>query len=265
LERSIIRLTNQPLQRKTAMNKPSNSKVALVTGASRGIGAAIAWRLARDGFAVAVNYASSPAQADALVAELQAAGGKALAVKADVASASEVRAMFDAVEAQLGKVDVLVNNAGVLKTVPLAEHTDALYDQTFDINVRGTFNTLREAAARINGGGRIVNFSSSSVGMNLPGYAVYNATKAAVEAFTHVFAKELRGRSITVNAVAPGPIATSLFLDGKTEEQIQTFAKMPPLQRLGQPEDIASVVSFLAGPDAGWVNGQILRTNGGLA
>lgn len=247
------------------MNKPSNSKVALVTGASRGIGAAIARRLAKDGFAVAVNYASSPAQADALVAELQVAGGKAFAVKADVASVSEVRAMFDAVEAQLGKVDVLVNNAGVLKTVPLAEHTDALYDQTFDINVRGTFNTLREAATRLNEGGRVVNFSSTTLALNMPGYAIYNATKAAVEAFTHVFAKELRGRNITVNAVAPGPIATSLFLDGKTEEQIQTFARMPPLQRLGQPEDIASVVAFLAGPDAGWVNGQVLRANGGVA
>ena len=247
------------------MTRSSTSKVAIVTGASRGIGAAVAQRLARDGFSVAVNYASSPEQADALVAELKAAGGRAFAVKADVASAEEVRAMFDAVEAQLGKVDVLVNNAGVLKTLPLAEHSDAQYDQTFDINVRGTFNTLREAAARLNEGGRIVNFSSTTLALNMPGYAIYNATKAAVEAFTHVFAKELRGRSITVNAVAPGPIATSLFLDGKTEEQVQAFAKMPPLQRLGQPEDIASVVSFLAGPDAGWVNGQILRANGGLA
>jgi len=247
------------------MNKPSNSQVAIVTGASRGIGAAVAQRLAKDGFAVAVNYAASPAQADALVAELKAGGARALAVKADVSRAGEVRAMFDAVEAQLGKVDVLVNNAGVLKTVPLAEHTDALYDQTFDINVRGTFNTLREAATRLNEGGRIVNFSSTTLALNMPGYAIYNATKAAVEAFTHVFAKELRGRNITVNAVAPGPIATSLFLDGKTEEQVQTFAKMPPLQRLGQPEDIASVVSFLASPDSGWVNGQVLRANGGIA
>ncbi|SEL07283.1 3-oxoacyl-[acyl-carrier protein] reductase [Variovorax sp. YR750] len=247
------------------MTHSPQPKVAIVTGASRGIGAAVAQRLARDGFAVAVNYASSPAQAEALVAELQAAGGRAVAVKADVARAGEVRAMFDVVEAQLGKVDVLVNNAGVLKTLPLAEHTDALYDQTFDINVRGTFNTLREAAARLNEGGRIVNFSSTVLALNMPGYAIYNATKAAVESFTHVFAKELRGRNITVNAVAPGPIATALFLEGKTEEQIQNFVKAPPLQRLGQPEDIASVVSFLAGPDAGWVNGQILRANGGLA
>jgi 3-oxoacyl-[acyl-carrier protein] reductase len=247
------------------MNTVNNSQVAIVTGASRGIGAAVARRLANDGFAVAINYASSSKEADALVAELVAQGTKAMAVKADVSNADEVRAMFEATEQQLGKVDVLVNNAGVLKTVPLADTSDALYERTFDINVRGTFNTLREAAARMNEGGRIINFSSTTLALNMPGYAIYNATKAAVEAFTHVFAKELRGRNITVNAVAPGPIATSLFLDGKTEEQIQTFAKMPPLQRLGQPEDIASVVSFLASPDAAWVNGQILRANGGVA
>jgi 3-oxoacyl-[acyl-carrier protein] reductase len=242
-----------------------NSQIAIVTGASRGIGAAVARRLASDGFGVAVNYASSSKEAEALVAELSAQGAKAIAVKADVANAGEVRTMFESTEQQLGKIDVLVNNAGVLKTVPLADTSDALYDQTFDINVRGTFNTLREAAGRMNEGGRIVNFSSTTLALNMPGYAVYNATKAAVEAFTHVFAKELRGRRITVNAVAPGPIATSLFLDGKTEEQIRTFANMAPLQRLGQPEDIASVVSFLASADAGWVNGQILRANGGVA
>ncbi|BBP99145.1 3-ketoacyl-ACP reductase [Burkholderia sp. SFA1] len=244
----------------------SNSKrVAIVTGASRGIGAQIARRLAQDGFAVAVNYAASAKEADALVAELREAGGAALAVKADVANADDVRRMFDTVEAELGKVDALVNNAGVLKTVPLADTSDALYDQTFDINVRGTFNTLREAAARMNGGGRIVNFSSTTLALNMPGYAIYNATKAAVESFTHVFAKELRGRGITVNAVAPGPVATSLFLDGKTDEQIAAFSKMPPLERLGQPDDIAAVVAFLVGPDAGWVNGQVLRANGGVA
>jgi len=247
------------------MNNVKNAQVAIITGASRGIGAAIARRLASDGFAVVVNYAASSKQADALVAELKAQGAAAIAVQADVANADDVRNMFDTTEQQLGKVDVLVNNAGVLKTVPLAETSDALYAQTFDINVRGTFNTLREAAARMNNGGRIVNFSSTTLALNMPGYAIYNATKAAVESFTHVFAKELRGRNITVNAVAPGPVATSLFLDGKTEEQIQTFAKMPPLQRLGQPEDIASVVAFLVGPDAAWVNGQILRANGGVA
>jgi 3-oxoacyl-[acyl-carrier protein] reductase len=243
----------------------NNAKVAIVTGASRGIGAAIAQRLAADGFAVVVNYASSSKEADALVAQLKAGGAAAIAVKADVAKADDVRALFDATETQLGRVDVLVNNAGVLSTQPIADTSDALYDQTFGINVRGTFNTLREAATRMNDGGRIVNFSSTTLALNMPGYAIYNATKAAVEAFTHVFAKELRGRGITVNAVAPGPVATSLFLDGKTEEQIKTFANMPPLQRLGQPDDIAGVVAMLVGADAGWVNGQILRANGGLA
>ena len=247
------------------MSQTQSKRVAIVTGASRGIGAQIARRLAQDGFAVAVNYASSAKEADALVGELREAGGAALAVKADVANADDVRRMFETVEAELGKVDALVNNAGVLKTVPLADTTDALYDQTFDINVRGTFNTLREAAARMNGGGRIVNFSSTTLALNMPGYAIYNATKAAVESMTHVFAKELRGRGITVNAVAPGPVATSLFLDGKTDEQIAMFSKMPPLERLGQPEDIAAVVAFLVGPDAAWVNGQVLRANGGVA
>ncbi|MET3231684.1 UNVERIFIED_ORG: 3-oxoacyl-[acyl-carrier protein] reductase [Burkholderia sp. 1263] len=247
------------------MTMLKNAQIAIVTGASRGIGAAVARRLAKDGFAVAVNYASSSNEADALVAELTAAGTRAIAIKADVSNADDVRRMFEVTEQQLGKVDVLVNNAGVLKPMPLADTSDALYDHNFDINVRGTFNTLREAAARMNDGGRVVNFSSTTLGLNMPGYAIYNATKAAVEAFTHVFAKELRGRKITVNAVAPGPVATALFLDGKTDEQIQTFANMPPLQRLGQPDDIASVVSFLTGPDAGWVNGQVLRANGGVA
>jgi len=242
-----------------------SKKVAIVTGASRGIGAEIAKRLAADGFAIAVNYASSASEAEILVAQIKVDGGHAVAIKADVSSAADVRRLFEETEQQLGKVDVLVNNAGVLKTMPLAETSDELFEQTFAINARGTFNTLREAATRLNEGGRIVNFSSTTLTLNLPGYAIYNATKAAVESFTHVFAKELRGRNITVNAVAPGPVATELFLHGKSEEQIQQFAKMPPLQRLGQPEDIANVVSFLVGPDAGWVNGQILRANGGLA
>ncbi len=239
-------------------------KVALVTGASRGIGAVIARQLAEDGFAVAINYASSASEASALAAELQQAGHRALAFKADVADSVAVRELFAQVEAQLGRVDVLINNAGMLKVLPLAEHSDELFEQTFAINTRGTFNTLREAAKRLNEGGRIVNFSSSTVGLNLPGYAVYIASKAAVESLTQVFAKELRGRRITVNAVAPGPVATELFLHGKSAEQIQAFAKMPPLERLGQPQDIASIIAFLVSPAAGWVNGQILRANGGL-
>ncbi|MGH8386616.1 MAG: SDR family oxidoreductase [Pseudomonas sp.] len=240
------------------------SKVALVTGASRGIGTVIARQLASEGFAVAINYASSATEASKLVTELRQAGHQAIAIKADVAKTEDVRRMFDETETQLGKVDVLVNNAGVLKVLPLAQHSDELFEHTFNIHARGTFNTLREAATRLNDGGRIINFSSSAVGLNLPGYAVYIASKAAVESLTQVFAKEMRGRNITVNAVAPGPVATELFLHGKSEEQIQSFAKMAPLERLGQPEDIARVVSFLAGSDSTWVNGQILRVNGGL-
>lgn len=247
------------------MNTQATQRIALVTGGSRGIGAAIVRRLARDGHAVAINYASSAAEAEALADDIRAAGGRALAVRADVSRADEVRAMFDQVEAGLGRIDVLVNSAGILKMVPLAETSDELYEQTFGINTRGTFNTLREAATRLADGGSIVNVSSTTIALNLPNYSVYIASKAAVESLTQVFAKELRGRRITVNAVAPGPVATDLFLNGKSPELIEHYAKMPPLERLGQPEDIANVVSFLAGPQAGWVNGQILRANGGVA
>ncbi|CAB3631325.1 3-ketoacyl-ACP reductase [Achromobacter marplatensis] len=240
-------------------------RVALVTGGSRGIGAAIVRRLARDGFAVGINYASNSAQADVLAKEIQQAGGRAVAVQADVSRAADVRALFDKVESELGRISALVNSAGVLKVQPLADTSDEDYAQTFDINTRGTFNTLREAATRLADGGSIVNVSSTTIALNLPGYAVYIASKAAIESFTHVFSKELRGRRITVNAVAPGPVATELFLKGKSPELIEHFAKMPPLERLGQPDDIAGVVSFLTGPDSGWVNGQILRANGGVA
>jgi 3-oxoacyl-[acyl-carrier protein] reductase len=247
------------------MNAANQSGVAIVTGASRGIGATIARRLVRDGFAVAVNYASSSAEADKLVAELAQAGGKAVAVQGDVSKVEDVRRLFETVEQQLGKIDVVVNNAGILKTVPLAQTTDEVFAQTFAINVGGVFNMLREAATRLNDGGRIINLSSTTLALNLPGYSIYNGTKAAVEAFSRVFAKELRGRRITVNCVAPGPVATDLFLNGKTDEQIAQFSKMPPLERLGQPEDIANAVAFLAGPDGAWVNGQVLRANGGIA
>ncbi|SDE21859.1 SDR family oxidoreductase [Paraburkholderia lycopersici] len=247
------------------MNASTNSGgVAIVTGASRGIGAAIAERLARDGYAVVVNYASSSAGAEALVAKIATVGGRAIAVKADIAKADEVRRLFETTAEKLGQPTVLVNNAGIMKTVTIAESTDALYDETFDINVRGTLNTLREAATKLAEGGRVINFSTSALAMNLPGYALYTASKAAVEAITRVFARELRGRAICVNAVAPGPVATELFLNGKTDEQVRHFANMPPLQRLGQPGDIAGLVSFLAGPDGGWINGQVLRANGGI-
>lgn len=245
------------------MVKPGQ-KVALVTGASRGIGAALALRLVDEGYAVAINYARSAAEAEALVKRITDEGGRAVAIQADVAKSDDVRRLFDETENQLGKLDVLVNNAGVLKMVSLADSTDELYENTFNINTRGTFNTLREAARRMNDGGRIVNFSSSTVGMNLPNYSIYIASKAAVESFTKVFAQELRGRQITVNAVAPGPVATELFFEGKSDEQVQALAKRPPLERLGEPDDIVSVVAFLVGPEGGWINGQVLRANGGI-
>jgi len=239
-------------------------KVAIITGASRGIGAALARRLASDGMAVVVNYSSSAAEADALVADICEQGGHAIALQADVANAQQVRQLFEETERRLGKVDVLVNNAGIFKALPVADTDDALFERTMAVNLAGVFNTLREASARLNAGGRIINFSTSVLGLNLPGYALYGASKAAVETLTRVFAKEMRGRHVTVNAVAPGPVATEMFLSGKSEEQIEHFAKMPPLERLGQPQDIAAVMSFLAGPDAAWVNGQVLRANGGL-
>jgi 3-oxoacyl-[acyl-carrier protein] reductase len=241
------------------------TRVALVTGASRGIGAAVAKRLAADGVAVAVNYAGNEAAAHATVAAIEAAGGRAIAVRADVADAAEVKRMFATIEDTLGPVDVLVNNAGVLPYVTIAETSDDVFARTMAINVTGTFNTMREAATRMNDGGRIVNFSTSVLHMAPPTYGVYAATKGAVEALTRVFAKELRGRAITCNAVAPGPVATELFLNGKSDALIEQIAKSAPLERLGQPDDIAGVVAFLAGPDGGWVNGQVLRANGGMA
>lgn len=245
-------------------NHSNNSKVAIVTGSSRGIGAAVARRLAADGFAVVVNYAGRAADAESVVKEIGEAGGKATAIQADVSNVAEVAALFDRTESEFGGVDVLVNNAGIMQTMPIGDTDDALFDRTVAVNLKGTFNTLRAASKRIRTGGRIVNFSTSAIGLALPGYALYCATKAAVETMTNIFAKELRGRNITVNAIAPGPTATDLFLTGKSEEQIAHLAKMPPLERLGEPEDIARVVSFLAGPDGAWVNGQTLRANGGI-
>ncbi|GAB3419092.1 SDR family oxidoreductase [Massilia agilis] len=239
------------------------SRIALVTGASRGIGAAVARRLAADGYAIGVNYASNATEAEAVVEAIRQAGGRALAVQADVANPQDVKRMFDLVEAELGRIDVLVNNAGVLPYVSIAATSDEVFARTFAINVQGTFNTMRESATRLNDAGRIINFSTSVLHAAPPTYGVYVGTKAAVEAMTRVFAKELRGRGITCNAVAPGPVATELFLSGKSEEQIEQFARMAPLERLGQPQDIAGVVAFLAGPDGGWVNGQVLRANGG--
>lgn len=239
-------------------------KIALVTGASHGIGAAVAERLGRDGFAVLVNFSGSQDAADAVVRRIEAAGGTARAAQADVADPASVARLFDAAEAAFGGLDVLVNNAGIMQLAPIAEMTDEAFDRQIAVNLKGSFNTLREAARRLRAGGRIVNLSSSVVGTLLPGYGPYAATKAGVEALTMVLARELRGRDITVNAVAPGPTGTKLFLDGKPEALVQQLANMAPLQRLGRPEDIADAVAFLAGPQGGWINGQVLRANGGM-
>jgi 3-oxoacyl-[acyl-carrier protein] reductase len=240
------------------------NKVAIVTGASRGIGAAVAERLASDGFTVVINYSGDAKPAEALARKIEGRGGRALTAKADVSDSKAVRGMFDAAEAAFGGVDVLVNNAGIMKLAKIADSDDALFDQQIAVNLKGTFNALREAAKRLRDGGRIVNFSTSVVGTRLETYGVYAATKAAIETMTAVLSKELRGRSITVNAVAPGPTATDLFLTGKSQELIDRFAKMNPLERLGTPADIAAAVAFLVGSDGSWINGQVLRANGGL-
>jgi 3-oxoacyl-[acyl-carrier protein] reductase len=246
------------------MNANTQAKIALVTGASRGIGAAVAKRLARDGFTVVVNYAGSAQAAENVVRDIEAAGGQAISAQGVVSKAADVRRLFDTVDEVYGGMDVLVNNAGVMQLAPIAELTEEDYDRLFDINVKGSFNTMREAAQRLRKGGRIVNFSSSVVGLLQPGYGAYAATKAAIEAASMVLARELRGREITVNAIAPGPTATDLFLNGKSDELIDRLAKLSPLERLGTPEDIAAAVAFLVGSDGAWINGQVLRANGGV-
>lgn len=242
----------------------NEQRVAIVTGASKGLGKAIALRLAKDGIAVVVNYASSREAADKVVSEIETKGGKAIAVQADVGSTDGAKTLFDAAEQTFGRTDILVNNAGIMKLTPLADTDDATFEQHLATNVTGVFRGIREAAKRLQEGGRIINFSSSTVGVYGPGYGPYVASKAAVEAMTHVASKELGKRKITVNAVAPGPIETELFMNGKSDELVQRIVGTIPLGRLGQPEDIASVVSFLASPEGGWVNGQVLRTNGGM-
>ena len=242
----------------------SSKKVAIVTGASRGIGKAIALRLGRDGFAIAVNYSSNQAEAQAVVTEIEAAGSQAVAIQADVSKTEDVAKLFDQTEQAFGGVDVLVNNAGIMKVGTIADASEDIFDRTFAINVRGTFNTLKQAARRIRAGGRIINFSTSSTPLSLPGYGIYCASKAAVEVLGSILAKELRGRQITVNTVAPGPVGTELFFEGKTSEQVDRLAKLSPFERLGEPEDIARVIAFLAGPEGGWISGQTIRANGGM-
>ena len=240
-------------------------KIAIVTGASRGIGRAVAKRLAKDGFGVVVNYLSNAGEAEQVVSEIQQIGGNAIAVKADVANQADVERLFEETIKKFGSVDVVVHNSGIMSLSPVGKAEVDLFDKVISTNLRGAFLVMAEAAQHVASGGRIIAFSSSVLAKSFPTYGPYIASKAGVEGLVHVLANELRGRNVTVNAVAPGPIATELFLKGKSEEQIAELCKLPPLERLGQPEDIASVVSFLAGPDGAWVNSQVLRANGGFA
>jgi 3-oxoacyl-[acyl-carrier protein] reductase len=240
------------------------TKSVIVTGASRGIGRAVAIRLARDGFAVAVNYAGNATKAEEVVTEIKSYGGQAIAVQANVANAADVEHLFKETIDIFGGINVVVNCAGIMPLSPIAEGDLELFDKVITTNLRGTFVVLGQAARTVSSGGRIIVFSSSVIAMAFPTYGPYIASKAGVEGLVRVLANEMRGRDITVNAVAPGPVATELFLTGKSEAQIDQLRKLSPLERLGQPEDIANVVSFLAGPDGGWINGQILRANGGF-
>jgi 3-oxoacyl-[acyl-carrier protein] reductase len=241
------------------------AKTAIVTGASRGIGREIAKRLATDGFSVVVNYAGNAAKADETVNEIKAAGGHAIAAKANVAKEEEVGQLFEQTLGTLGQIDVVVHNAGIMTLSPIIKNDVQQFDSVIATNLRGAFLVLSQAAQHVTDGGRIVALSSSVLAKSFPSYGAYIASKAGVEGLVRVLANELRGRNITVNAVAPGPVGTELFLGDKTPEQIAQLSKVAPLERLGEPDDIARVVSFLAGPDGGWINAQILRANGGFA
>jgi 3-oxoacyl-[acyl-carrier protein] reductase len=240
-------------------------KTAIITGASRGIGRAVALRLAKDGFAVVVNYAGNAAKAEEAVNEIKSAGGQAIAVQADVANAADVERLFKKTLEIFGRIDVVVNCAGIMPLGRIADGDMELFDKVIATNLRGTFVVLGQAARHVLEGGRIITFSTSVIALSFPTYGPYAASKAAVEVLTRTLASELRGRQITVNAVAPGPTGTELFFEGKTDEQVQRLAKLAPLERLGTPQEIANVAAFLVGPEGGWINGQVLRANGGYA
>lgn len=244
------------------MSEQKSGRVAIVTGGSRGIGRETATRLGRDGYAVVVTYGGNRAEAEQAVKEVEAAGGKSIAVQADVADENAVAALFDRAEETYGGVDVLVHAAGIMRLAPLVDLDLADLDAHLNTNVRGTFVVDQQAARRLRSGGAIINFSSSVTKFARPGYSAYAATKGAVDAITLILARELRGRDITVNAVAPGPTGTALFLDGKPQELLDRIASESPLDRIGAPDDIAEVVAFLAGP-ARWINGQVIYANGG--
>src|SRR5580765_5679319 len=242
----------------------SATKSAIITGASGGIGSSIAKRLAKDGFSVVVNYAGKPDPAQVVVADLKAAGGQGIAVQADVANAADVERLFKESIDAFGRPHVVVHCAGIMPLFPIASGDVAAFDKVIATNLRGTFLVFAKAAQHVRDGGRIMAFSSSVLAKSFPTYGAYIASKAGVEGLVHVLANELRGRNITVNAVAPGQVQTDLFLKGKTQAQIDELSKLPPLERLGQPEDIANVVSFLAGPEGSWINSQVVRPNGGF-
>jgi 3-oxoacyl-[acyl-carrier protein] reductase len=243
----------------------SSTNTAVVTGASGGIGRAVALRLARDGFALVVNYAGNAAKAEGVVAEIKADGRRAIKVQADVASAADVQRLFKETLDTFGAINVVVNCAGIMPLSPIAKDDVEVFDRVISTNLRGAFLILAQAAQHVSPGGRIIAFSSSVLAKSFSTYGPYIASKAGVEGLVRVLNNELRGRNVTVNAVAPGPVATELFLKDKSQAQIEQLSKLAPLERLGQPEDIANVVSFLAGPDGAWVNGQVLRANGGFA
>ena len=239
-------------------------KIALVTGSSRGIGRAIAERLCREGASVAINYISNANSAEEIAAEMKAAGGDAITLPADVSKLEDIQRLFDQAIDHFGRLDILVNNAGIRISKNVADIDEAEYDRLFAINVKGTFFACQLAARRLSEGGKIINISSAVTRMMLPGYSIYAASKGAVDQITRVLAKELGSRHITVNAVAPGPVDTELFRDGKSDEQIQQMAQMAALGRIGEVQDIADAVAFLAGDDARWITGQIIHVNGGF-
>lgn len=242
-----------------------NNKVAIVTGSSRGIGKAIATRLAKDGAAVAINYSHSADKAEVAVKEIEQQGGKAIALQADVGKVADLERLFDQAIDKLGKVDILVNCAGVVVYKPIVEVSEADFDKIVAVNLKGTYFACQQAAKRMADGGRIVNISSTTTALMLPTYSAYVATKGAVEQISRVLSKEVGNRGITVNIVSPGPTDTPLFRKGKTEEQIEHFASMAALGRIGQVDDIADVIAFLCSDDARWITGQNIRVNGGLA
>ena len=248
-----------------ATSEQPAARTAIVTGASGGIGSAVAHALATDGMSVVVHYSGSAERAGKVVASIQEAGGAAVAVSGDVADETAMTALFDTAEERFGGVDVVVNTAGIMVLAPLAEMNLDDFDRMHRVNVRGTFVVSQLAARRVRPGGALVNFSTSVTRLQQPTYGAYAASKGAVEAMTLILARELRGRDVTVNAVAPGPTATPLFLDGKSPELVERIAAASPLERLGTPVDIASAVAFLAGPGGRWVNGQVLFANGAVA